>query len=201
MPQPSPIFGSAPTAPRWSRLFEDREALLDDVVRLAVLHVGDEADAAGILLVGGIVEALGRRAGRDRAPNGTVIGASWPSRGSRPTSLIQRSLDRSQSAHCQFLTSAQTRLQAAFAAAFGSAGDRIVRRPAVLQVFGGSGACRVEPAPRGLTGLSSAESRPFRPRFAGGVRGISFRSRRSEASSKIPRAKKRRRSNGTASLS
>ncbi len=35
--------------------------LLDDVVRLAVLHVGDEADAAGILLVARIVEALGRR--------------------------------------------------------------------------------------------------------------------------------------------
>ena len=64
------IFGSAPTAPRWSRFSQDREALLDDVVRLAVLHVGDEADAAGILLVRGIVEALGRREGRDRARRG-----------------------------------------------------------------------------------------------------------------------------------
>jgi hypothetical protein len=35
-----------------------------------------------------------------------------------------------------------------------------------------------EPAPRGHPlGLSSAQSRPSRPRFAGGFRGISFRSR------------------------
>ena len=42
-------------------VLQDLEALGDDRVRLAVLHVGDEADAAGILLVGGIVEALRRR--------------------------------------------------------------------------------------------------------------------------------------------
>ena len=40
---------------------EDLQALFEDVVRLAVVHVGDEADAAGIVLLGGIVEALGAR--------------------------------------------------------------------------------------------------------------------------------------------
>ena len=40
---------------------EDLQALLEDVVRLAVAHVGDEADAAGIVLPGGVVEALGAR--------------------------------------------------------------------------------------------------------------------------------------------
>jgi threonine aldolase len=46
---------------------QDVEALLDDGVALAVLHVGDEADAAGILLLGGIVEAL--------VPTGTAANA------------------------------------------------------------------------------------------------------------------------------
>ena len=40
---------------------EDLQALLQDVVRLAVAHVGDEADAAGIMLPGRIVETLGAR--------------------------------------------------------------------------------------------------------------------------------------------
>ena len=40
---------------------EDREPLLDDGVRLHVLHVGDEADAAGVLLVLRVVESLARR--------------------------------------------------------------------------------------------------------------------------------------------
>ena len=45
-----------PVAPRWRRLFEDREALHDDVVGLAALDVRDEAHAAGVVLVGGVVE-------------------------------------------------------------------------------------------------------------------------------------------------
>ena len=43
---------------------QDLQAHLDDGVRLAVLHVGDEADAAGIVLVGGVVEPLGLRKAR-----------------------------------------------------------------------------------------------------------------------------------------
>ena len=57
MPAPSPARGSAPTAPRCSRLQRIVQRVLDDLVRLAALDVGDEADAAGILVERGIVEA------------------------------------------------------------------------------------------------------------------------------------------------
>ncbi len=40
---------------------QDPQAVFDDLMRLAALDVGDEADAAGILVELGIVEALGRR--------------------------------------------------------------------------------------------------------------------------------------------
>ena len=40
---------------------QDRERVVDDLVRLAALDVGDEADAAGILLERGIVKSLRRR--------------------------------------------------------------------------------------------------------------------------------------------
>ena len=40
------------------QVFEDEQAVLDDLVRLLALHVGDEADAAGIVLVARIVETL-----------------------------------------------------------------------------------------------------------------------------------------------
>ena len=43
---------------------EDLQSLFQDRMRLAVLHVGDEADAAGVALVRGIVETL--RARRQR---------------------------------------------------------------------------------------------------------------------------------------
>ena len=38
---------------------EDLQPLFEDRMRLAVLHVGDEADAARVVLVGGVVETLG----------------------------------------------------------------------------------------------------------------------------------------------
>jgi hypothetical protein len=64
---------------------EDLQALGDDRVRPAVRHVGDEADAAGIMLVARIVEALCRRQGRidrfdGRSGSGArlVRGASAP---------------------------------------------------------------------------------------------------------------------------
>ncbi len=47
---------------------QNLQALFEDVMRLAVLHVGHEADAAGIVLFRGIVERLGRR--RQRIPTG-----------------------------------------------------------------------------------------------------------------------------------
>ena len=40
------------------QVLEHGEAVLDDLVRLHALHVGDEADAAGVVLVARIVEAL-----------------------------------------------------------------------------------------------------------------------------------------------
>ncbi len=45
---------------------QDLQTLFENVVRLAVLHVGDKADAAGIMLLGRIVEALGGRRQRIR---------------------------------------------------------------------------------------------------------------------------------------
>ena len=39
-------------------VLEDLQALLDDAVRLAALDVGDEADAAGVVLVGRAVQAV-----------------------------------------------------------------------------------------------------------------------------------------------
>ena len=61
---------AATVAERWIRahraamveIDQNLQALFENVVRLAVLHVGDKADAAGIVLLGRIVEALGQAA-------------------------------------------------------------------------------------------------------------------------------------------
>src|ERR1700692_2713331 len=49
----------------WSAMMleiaEDVERVADDLVRLLALDIGDEADAAGILLECGIVKTFGRR--------------------------------------------------------------------------------------------------------------------------------------------
>ena len=58
--------GIGPDRAAMVEIDQDLQALFEDVVRLAVLHVGDEADAAGIVLLGGIVEALGGRGQRVR---------------------------------------------------------------------------------------------------------------------------------------
>ncbi|WDT80093.1 MAG: hypothetical protein MPW14_23795 [Candidatus Manganitrophus sp.] len=50
MPAPSPVQGSQPTAPRWSRFSSDLQPIVNDVVGTAALDVGQEADAAGIVL-------------------------------------------------------------------------------------------------------------------------------------------------------
>ena len=60
MPAPSPVSGSEPAAPRCSRLTSSVEGVADDGVRALALDVGDEADAAGIVLVGGAVQARRR---------------------------------------------------------------------------------------------------------------------------------------------
>jgi hypothetical protein len=43
---------------------EDLQRVGNDLMRLLSLDVGDETDAAGILVERGIVESLGARAGR-----------------------------------------------------------------------------------------------------------------------------------------
>ncbi len=45
------------------QVFEHRKAVLDDLMRLHALHVDDEADAAGIVLVARIVQAVRSEAG------------------------------------------------------------------------------------------------------------------------------------------
>jgi hypothetical protein len=55
-------------------VFEHLEPLPHDVVALHAVHVDDEAHAAGVVLIGGVVEALlGGKAG-ERAVGGTCHG-------------------------------------------------------------------------------------------------------------------------------
>ena len=74
MPAPSPISGSAPDGAAMLEVLEDLQPVLDDPVRLLVLQVDDEADAAGIVLALGVgrrrrhgAHAFGRRAQRGAA--------------------------------------------------------------------------------------------------------------------------------------
>ena len=69
MPAPSPVFFSQPQAPRCSRLFRICQRLTNDVVRFATLEIDDEADAAGVVLVARIVQAL--RLGGSRVDHGS----------------------------------------------------------------------------------------------------------------------------------
>lgn len=65
-------------------IVQDLQALLDDRMGLAVLHVGDEADAAGVLLIGRIIETLAlrhrrvahRREGRCRSRHARLAGSA-----------------------------------------------------------------------------------------------------------------------------
>ena len=50
---------------------KDPQTLFENVVRLAILHVGDKADAAGIMLLGRIVKGLGGR--RQRVQSDTRL--------------------------------------------------------------------------------------------------------------------------------
>ncbi len=43
------------------QIFQNEEAIANDLVRLLALHMGDEADAAGIVFVARIIETLLRR--------------------------------------------------------------------------------------------------------------------------------------------
>ena len=50
-----------PDGAAMGEVFEHEQTVFNDLVRLHALHLGDEADAAGIVLVSGVVEALGFR--------------------------------------------------------------------------------------------------------------------------------------------
>ena len=51
MPAPSPCSGSAPVAPRWVRFLRIDSPCVMIAWRLLALDVGDEAEAAGVVLV------------------------------------------------------------------------------------------------------------------------------------------------------
>jgi hypothetical protein len=77
---------------------QDLQRLLDDGVALAVLHVGDETDAAGVLLAARVVEALGfGQAGIDRGDRGRAHAAGRSRRRS--------ALDEAACAHLTLLGS------------------------------------------------------------------------------------------------
>ena len=60
MPQPSPAFGIGADSAAMVEIEQDLQAHCDDFVRLGVVHIGDEADAAGVMLVARVIQALGR---------------------------------------------------------------------------------------------------------------------------------------------
>ena len=62
MPAPSPASGSAPTAPRCSRFSRMASASLTSWCDLRALQVGDEADAAGVVLAARVEQAARPRA-------------------------------------------------------------------------------------------------------------------------------------------
>ena len=55
-------------------VLQDLEALHDDRVRLEALDVGHEADAAGVLLVGGVIQPARGRGGDVDRRGGLVLG-------------------------------------------------------------------------------------------------------------------------------
>ena len=97
MPAPSPVCGSQPQAPRCVRLRSTVEALLDDVVRRLALDVGDEADAAGVVLEARVVQPpCGSAIGRVMMPPLTrVAGARSVRRRAAPACRATRAAARS----------------------------------------------------------------------------------------------------------
>ena len=67
---------------------KDLQPLVDDVVRLLIVQVGDKADTAGIVLVPGIVEALRRRQARITPGIGRKSGFRRPVLATRPVPLM-----------------------------------------------------------------------------------------------------------------
>ena len=61
MPAPSPVFVLAAAGAAVLEVQQNLNGLADDVVRFAVLQIDDEADAAGIVFVLGVVQPLPER--------------------------------------------------------------------------------------------------------------------------------------------
>ena len=71
MPAPSPVSGSAPVAPRWSRLVSAVSAVSTSWRLATPLQMGDERDAARVVLEAWVVQAVPlRRSGRGCAAFG-----------------------------------------------------------------------------------------------------------------------------------
>ncbi len=75
-PRPVAVQGIGPGRPAMAQVVEDREPLLDDVVGLPALDVRDEAHAARVVLVAGVVESLFRRAAGFRIHAGHLWNAA-----------------------------------------------------------------------------------------------------------------------------
>ncbi len=60
-PAPSPVSGIAAASAAMRQIDQNLNALDDDVVRFVTVDVGNEADAAGIVLIAGVVETLACR--------------------------------------------------------------------------------------------------------------------------------------------
>ena len=84
-PAPSPVSALGARGAAVVEVAERADAVLDDLVARAALHVDDEVDAAGVVLEAGVVEALGRgpaerrRLGcSDAARRGSRVGSFGP---------------------------------------------------------------------------------------------------------------------------
>ncbi len=58
MPAPSPVSESHPQAPRCARLTRISQTFQNDVVRGLPFDIYDKTDAAGIMFIRGIIQAL-----------------------------------------------------------------------------------------------------------------------------------------------
>ena len=71
MPAPSPLSGFAAAGPAVVHVFQHLQCLQDDAVARLALDVAKEADAAGVVLLLGIVQAL---CGRIASHNAILLG-------------------------------------------------------------------------------------------------------------------------------
>ena len=56
IPAPSPVLGVTAAGSPVTEIYQRLDALLDNVVGLYTLYVGDYADAASVMFISGVVE-------------------------------------------------------------------------------------------------------------------------------------------------